>query len=204
MTEKVRRNPYSVVLFDEIEKAHPDVFNILLQILEDGRLTDSHGRTVNFKNTIIILTSNIGAQDIKKKALGFGDAKSEISYDDMKEKQMEALRRTLKPEFINRIDDIIVFRPFSDEDMNKIATLMSNNLVKRLKERGIDVEITQKAIDVIVTKGFNVEYGARPLRRALQSMVEDELATKMLMGEFQIGDKVLVDGEEGKLTFSKK
>ena len=122
----------------------------------------------------------------------------------MKEKQMEALRRTLKPEFINRIDDIIVFRPFSDEDMNKIATLMSNNLVKRLKERGIDVEITQKAIDVIVTKGFNVEYGARPLRRALQSMVEDELATKMLMGEFQIGDKVLVDGEEGKLTFSKK
>lgn len=204
LTEKVRRNPYSVVLFDEIEKAHPDVFNILLQILEDGRLTDSHGRTVNFKNTIIILTSNIGAQDIKKKALGFGDAKSEISYDDMKEKQMEALRRTLKPEFINRIDDIIVFRPFSDEDMNKIATLMSNNLVKRLKERGIDVEITQKAIDVIVTKGFNVEYGARPLRRALQSMVEDELATKMLMGEFQIGDKVLVDGEEGKLTFSKK
>ena len=204
LTEKVRRNPYSVVLFDEIEKAHPDVFNILLQILEDGRLTDSHGRTVNFKNTIIILTSNIGAQDIKKKALGFGDAKSEISYDDMKEKQMEALRRTLKPEFINRIDDIIVFRPFSDEDMNKIATLMSNNLVKRLKERGIDVEITQKAIDVIVTKGFNVEYGARPLRRALQSMVEDELATKMLMGEFQIGDKVLVDGEEDKLTFSKK
>ena len=204
LTEKVRRNPYSVVLFDEIEKAHPDVFNILLQILEDGRLTDSHGRTVNFKNTIIILTSNIGAQDIKKKALGFGDAKSEISYDDMKEKQMEALRRTLKPEFINRIDDIIVFRPFSDEDMNKIATLMSNNLVKRLKERGTDVEITQKAIDVIVTKGFNVEYGARPLRRALQSMVEDELATKMLMGEFQIGDKVLVDGEEGKLTFSKK
>ena len=204
LTEKVRRNPYSVVLFDEIEKAHPDVFNILLQILEDGRLTDSHGRTVNFKNTIIILTSNIGAQDIKKKTLGFGGSSSEVSYDDMKERQMEALRRTLKPEFINRIDDIIVFRSFTNEDMHKIASLMADGLINRLKERGLEVEITKEAIDVIVEKGFNVEYGARPLRRALQSMVEDEIATKMLMGEFAIGDEIVVDGEDKNLTFKKK
>lgn len=204
LTEKVRRNPYSVVLFDEIEKAHPDVFNILLQILEDGRLTDSHGRTVNFKNTIIILTSNIGAQDIKKKTLGFGGSSSEVSYEDMKERQMEALRRTLKPEFINRIDDIIVFRSFTNEDMHKIASLMADGLINRLKERGLEVEITKEAIDVIVEKGFNVEYGARPLRRALQSMVEDEIATKMLMGEFAIGDEIVVDGEDKNLTFKKK
>ncbi len=204
LTEKVRRNPYSVVLFDEIEKAHPDVFNILLQILDDGRLTDSHGRTINFKNTIIILTSNIGAGEIKKGSLGFGDAKSTISYEEMKEREMDALKRTLKPEFINRIDDIIVFRSFEKADMNSIAKLMGNNLINRLKERNLTVEITDAAYDVIIEKGFNSEYGARPLKRALQSMVEDELATKMLKNEFGLGDTVVVDAKDGALTFAKK
>ncbi len=204
LTEKVRRNPYSVVLFDEIEKAHPDVFNILLQILDDGRLTDSHGRTINFKNTIIILTSNIGAGEIRKGSLGFGDAKSTIDYEGMKERQMDALKRTLKPEFINRIDDIIVFRSFEKADMNSIAKLMGNNLINRLKERDLVVEIKDAAYDVIIEKGFNSEYGARPLKRALQSMVEDELATRMLKNEFGLGDTVVVDAKDGLLTFVKK
>ena len=205
LTEKVRRNPYSVVLFDEIEKAHPDVFNILLQILEDGRLTDSHGRVVSFKNTIIILTSNIGAADLKKKSVGFGEeASSDSDYEAMKEKEMAALKRTLKPEFINRIDDIVVFRSFEKKDMYAIAKLMVDGLIKRLEERGVKAEVTDNAINVIIDKGFNAEYGARPLRRAIQSMVEDEMATRMLKNEFAIGDSVIVDAEEGNLTFKKK
>ena len=205
LTEKVRRNPYSVVLFDEIEKAHPDVFNILLQILEDGRLTDSHGRVVSFKNTIIILTSNIGAADLKKKSVGFGEeASSDSDYEAMKEKEMAALKRTLKPEFINRIDDIVVFRSFEKKDMYAIAKLMVDGLIKRLEERGVKAEITDNAVNVIIDKGFNAEYGARPLRRAIQSMVEDEMATRMLKNEFAIGDSVIVDAEEGNLTFKKK
>ena len=205
LTEKVRRNPYSVVLFDEIEKAHPDVFNILLQILEDGRLTDSHGRVVSFKNTIIILTSNIGAADLKKKSVGFGEeASSDSDYEAMKEKEMAALKRTLKPEFINRIDDIVVFRSFEKKDMYAIAKLMVDGLIKRLEERGVKAEVTDNAVNVIIDKGFNAEYGARPLRRAIQSMVEDEMATRMLKNEFAIGDSVIVDAEEGNLTFKKK
>ena len=203
LTEKVRRNPYSVVLFDEIEKAHPDVFNILLQILEDGRLTDSHGRTVSFKNTIVIMTSNIGASELKSKSLGFGSSDSKQDYEEMKERQMSALKKTLKPEFINRIDDIIIFRSFEKKDMRDIALLMVESLSKRLKERGINIIIDDSALDVIIDKGFNAEYGARPLRRALQSMVEDELATKMLLGDFNLGDKILIEGEDGKLIFKK-
>ena len=205
LTEKVRRNPYSVILFDEIEKAHPDVFNILLQILDDGRLTDSHGRTISFKNTVIIMTSNIGASELKKKSVGFGgDSMDGLSdYEEMKERQMGALRRTLKPEFINRIDDIIVFRSFEKKDMYSIAKLMANSLVKRLSERGIDVNITDEALNVVIEKGFNLEYGARPLRRALQSMIEDELATRMLKNEFGIGDKVEITAKDGNLDFNK-
>ncbi len=205
LTEKVRRNPYSVILFDEIEKAHPDVFNILLQILDDGRLTDSHGRTISFKNTIIIMTSNIGASDLKKKAVGFGgngeDAMSD--YDEMKEREMAALRRTLKPEFINRIDDIIVFRSFEKKDMYSIAKLMANSLQKRLQDRGININITDEALNVVIEKGFNLEYGARPLRRALQSMIEDELATRMLKDEFGIGDTIVISAKDNELTFEK-
>ena len=205
LTEKVRRNPYSVILFDEIEKAHPDVFNILLQILDDGRLTDSHGRVVSFKNTVIIMTSNIGASDLKKKTVGFGGESPDgmSDYEEMREREMAALKKTLKPEFINRIDDIIVFRSFKKKDMYQIAKLMANSLTKRLLERGIAVDIKDDALDFVIEKGFNLEYGARPLRRALQSMIEDDLATRMLKNEFGIGDKVEVTLKDGALDFNK-
>ena len=205
LTEKVRRKPYSVVLFDEIEKAHPEVFNILLQILDDGILTDSHGRKVDFKNTIIIMTSNIGASEIKAMpSLGFGTQAEADNYERMREVQMEALKRTLKPEFINRIDDIIIFRALEDKDMSKIINIMADSLKKRLKEKNINIDISEKAKKLIVEKGSNKEYGARPLRRALQRMVEDELSERILKGEFAIGDEIVVDEKDGALTFAKK
>lgn len=205
LTEKVRRKPYSVVLFDEIEKAHPEVFNILLQILDDGVLTDSHGRKVDFKNTIIIMTSNIGANEIKAMpSLGFGTQAETDNYERMREVQMEALKRTMKPEFINRIDDIIIFRALEDKDMSKIITIMTDSLKKRLKEKNIIIDITDEAKKLIVEKGANKEYGARPLRRALQRMVEDELSERILKGEFAIGDDIVVDAKDKVLTFTKK
>ena len=203
LTEKVRRKPYSVVLFDEIEKAHPDVFNILLQILDDGVLTDSHGRKVDFKNTIIIMTSNIGASEIKAMPkLGFGSASQE-DYENMREVQMSALKRTLKPEFINRIDDIIIFRSLQDNDMSKIISVMTDSLQKRLAAKDIHIQVSDGAKQLIVEKGSNKEYGARPLRRALQRMIEDELSERILKGEFSIGDKISIDVSDGKLTFVK-
>lgn len=203
LTEKVRRKPYSVVLFDEIEKAHPEVFNILLQILDDGVLTDSHGRKVDFKNTIIIMTSNIGASEIKAMPkLGFGSASQE-DYENMREVQMSALKRTLKPEFINRIDDIIIFRSLQDNDMSKIISVMTDSLQKRLAAKDIHIEVSDGAKQLIVEKGSNKEYGARPLRRALQRMIEDELSERILKGEFSIGDKISIDVSDGKLTFVK-
>ncbi len=203
LTEKVRRKPYSVVLFDEIEKAHPDVFNILLQILDDGRLTDSHGRTVNFKNTIVIMTSNIGAGEIKAKAkLGFGSSSDETDYDDLKERQMEALKKAMRPEFINRIDDVIIFRPLRKEDMNEIVTMMTDALAKRLEDRDIGLTVSDAAKSYIVEHGTNVEYGARPLRRAVQRYIEDELSELILENKIAIGQNVLVDiGEDGNLKF---
>ena len=203
LTEKVRRKPYSVVLFDEIEKAHPDVFNILLQILDDGRLTDSHGRTVNFKNTIVIMTSNIGANEIKAKAkLGFGSSDAETDYDNMKERQMEALKKAMRPEFINRIDDVIIFRPLRKDDMNSIVTMMVDGLAKRLEERDIGLAVTDAAKNYIVEHGTNVEYGARPLRRAVQRYIEDELSELILENKVAIGQNVTVDvGEDGALKF---
>lgn len=203
LTEKVRRKPYSVVLFDEIEKAHPEVFNILLQILDDGVLTDSHGRKVDFKNTIIIMTSNIGASEIKAMPkLGFGSASQE-DYENMREVQMSALKRTLKPEFINRIDDIIIFRSLQDNDMSKIISVMTDSLQKRLAAKDIHIQVSDGAKQLIVDKGSNKEYGARPLRRALQRMIEDELSERILKGEFSIGDKISIDVSDGKLTFVK-
>ena len=204
LTEKVRRKPYSVVLFDEIEKAHPDVFNMLLQILDDGRLTDSHGRTVSFKNTIIIMTSNIGASEIKNTKLGFGAQSEEKDYEDMKERQMEALKRTMKPEFINRIDDIIIFKSLGKEDINKIADILINGLTKRLKEQNINIEVTDKAKQYVVSKGFNTEYGARPLKRAIQKSIEDSLSEQILMNKVAIGDSVVIDSDGDKLTFEAK
>ena len=204
LTEKVRRKPYSVVLFDEIEKAHPEVFNILLQILDDGVLTDSRGRKVDFKNTIIIMTSNIGASEIKAMpALGFG-ASSQDSYENMRETQMQALKKTLKPEFINRIDDIIIFRALEDKDMSKIISIMVNSLKKRLDDKDIHIQVSETAQKLIVEKGANKEYGARPLRRALQRMVEDELSERILKGEFSIGDKIDIDEKDGELVFQLK
>lgn len=203
LTEKVRRKPYSVILFDEIEKANHEVFNIMLQILDDGVLTDSHGRKVDFKNTIIIMTSNIGASEIKAtSALGFG-ASASNDYESMREKQMEALKQTLKPEFINRIDDIIIFRPLEDKDMSKIISIMVDSFKKRLKDKNINVELSDSAKQLIVDKGSNKEYGARPLRRALQRMVEDELSERILKNEFSIGDNIYVDAKDDKLTFEK-
>ncbi len=201
LTEKVRRKPYSVVLFDEIEKAHPDVFNILLQILDDGRLTDSHGRTVNFKNTIVIMTSNVGAGEIKASRLGFGSKDEEKKYEDMKERQMEALRKKFRPEFLNRIDDTIIFRPLNEEDMGKIVDMLLVQLAKRIEPTGITLSITDKAKEYIVKEGSNVEYGARPLRRAIQKMIEDELSEKILLKEVHEGSSVTVDYDGEKLVF---
>ena len=203
LTEKVRRKPYSVILFDEIEKAHPDVFNIMLQILEDGRLTDSHGRVVSFKNTIIIMTSNIGAEEIKStKSLGFGDNNN--SYENMRERQMDALKKAMRPEFINRIDDIVIFRALEKEDMKKIASLIVDNLVGRLAKNGYKLSVSDAAKDMVIEKGSDAQYGARPLRRAVQRMIEDELSERILKGEFAIGDEIDVDRDGDKLTFAKK
>lgn len=202
LTEKVRRKPYSVVLFDEIEKAHPDVFNILLQILDDGRLTDSHGRTVNFKNTIVIMTSNVGAGEIKASRLGFGSKDEEKKYEDMKERQMEALRRKFRPEFLNRIDDTIIFRSLTEDDMGKIVDMLLKQLEKRLEQTEIRLEVSDKAKEYIVKEGSNVEYGARPLKRAIQKMIEDELSEKILTKEVKEGDLVKVDFDGEKLTFA--
>lgn len=208
LTEKVRRKPYSVILFDEIEKAHPDVFNLLLQIMDDGRLTDSHGRTVSFKNTIIIMTSNIGASEIgKMSTLGFGGAQSSVSedeYDEMRDRQLEALRQTMKPEFINRIDDVIIFRKLSKENIMNICDLMVNNLAKRLKEQNINITVSEKAKEYIAEQGFNSEYGARPLRRSVQKLIEDKLSDEILRGSIAIGDKVNIDFKEDKLVFEKE
>ena len=207
LTEKVRRKPYSVVLFDEVEKAHPEVFNILLQILEDGRLTDSHGRVVSFKNTIVIMTSNIGASEIAaaKAPLGFGTgaSKEEAAYENMKERQMQALKEAMKPELINRIDEIIFFHRLTKDDIEKISAIMFASLSKRLEERDISVTITQAAKDYIVSQGYNEEYGARPLRRTIQRLVEDKLSEMLLSGEIGSGDKVNIDCVDGALTFKK-
>jgi ATP-dependent Clp protease ATP-binding subunit ClpC len=206
LTEKVRRKPYSVVLFDEIEKAHPDVFNILLQILEDGRLTDSHGRTVDMRNTVIVMTSNVGAQNIRKQRnIGFipSDDMAAGEYEKMKENIMEELKKTFRPEFLNRIDEIIVFHKLGDEDLKKIVRLMIDNVSKRLAKQDIYLEVTDEALDFMAKEGFDPEYGARPLRRVIQRKIEDSLSEEILAGRIQIGDKVKVDFKDGKLTFSK-
>ena len=209
LTEKVKRKPYSIVLFDEIEKAHPDVFNILLQILDDGRLTDSKGRTVDFKNTILIMTSNVGAKTIKKqKTLGFGtpdkDKKERDEYDKMKENIMSELKKQFRPEFLNRIDDIIVFHSLNKEDISQIVKLMCKTLVKRLDEMTIKLEMDEDAIDLIAKSGFDLEYGARPLKRSIQKELENELSELILQGTIKSGDIVEATVKEGKMTFEVK
>ena len=206
LTEKVRRKPYAVVLFDEIEKAHPDVFNILLQILEDGRLTDSTGRTVDFRNTVIIMTSNVGARDIvEPKRLGFGAAvvNEARDYEDMKKNVMNELKRTFRPEFLNRVDELIVFHPLSQENINDIAGLMLNEISQRLKAINIELVANDEVKAFLAEKGYDKVYGARPLRRMIQSMVEDKLAEKMLDGEIQEGDTVALQVADDNLEFIK-
>jgi len=209
LTEKVRRHPYSVVLFDEIEKAHPDVFNILLQILDDGRLTDSKGRTVDFKNTILIMTSNVGAKTIKKqKTLGFGspneEDKEKDEYEKMKENIMVELKKQFRPEFLNRIDDIIVFHSLNKEDISKIVKIMCKTLVERLEEMTIRLEMDEEAINLIAKSGFDLEYGARPLKRSIQKELENELSELILQGTIKSGDIVEATVKEGKMAFEVK
>ncbi|MBR3932585.1 MAG: ATP-dependent Clp protease ATP-binding subunit [Clostridia bacterium] len=205
LTEKVRRKPYSVVLFDEIEKAHPDVFNILLQILDDGILTDSQGRKVDFKNTVVIMTSNVGARLITEKAkssLGFGTSQpdADSDYDSIKQKVLGELKNLFRPEFLNRIDEIIVFHKLTQENIESITGIMTNSLKKRIEDLGYEFDITDEAIKHLSQSGYDDVYGARPLRRAIQTEVEDLLADEMLSGTFNPGDKITVDCVDGKIV----
>ena len=204
LTEKVRRKPYSIVLLDEVEKAHPDVFNVLLQILEDGRLTDGQGRVVDFKNTVIVMTSNAGVQTIKKqRTMGFGSADSrEKTYEQMRDNIMEEVKQVFRPEFLNRVDEIIVFHELTEEDINRIAALMLKAVGKRLAERGIELEIAPEAVALLAKAGFDPQYGARPLRRTIQRKVEDALSEEILSGAIHLGDRVSVTVEGEELRFA--
>jgi len=207
LTEKVRRKPYSVVLLDEIEKAHPDVFNILLQIFEDGRLTDSQGRVVDFKNTVIIMTSNVGATLIKKGAtLGFrgSNESEEISYKEIKQKVMGELNKTFRPEFLNRIDEVIVFKSLTKEEIKKIADLMLDEVGILLKEQKIDLEVKDKAREILVKEGYDPNFGARPLRRTIEKLIENPISEKILASEFKEGDCIVINAKDNKIIFSKK
>ena len=213
LSEAVRRNPYSVVLLDEIEKAHPEVYNILLQIMEDGRLTDSHGRVIDFKNVILIMTSNIGARSIQgEREMGFGRAAAgpksseEVSrqMDSIKGRITDELKRVFRPEFLNRVDETIIFHPLSAEEINEVVTLMLDRVSKQVAQKGMDFEVTEAAKAYLAREGFDPQYGARPLRRAVQRLVEDPLAEEILLGRFLANDTVVVDvDEERGIVFRK-
>ncbi len=203
LTEKIRRKPYSVVLFDEIEKAHPDVFNVLLQILDDGRLTDSKGRVVSFKNTVIIMTSNVGASKVNKmQRLGFAAADNAGEYEKMKDDITEELKAQFKPEFLNRIDEIIIFHKLSKEDASKICDLFLGTLADRLKKRGVEVSVSNAAKDKLLEEGYDEVYGARPLKRVIQRRIEDALSEEILMNRVSSGQKVNIDVKDGAFTFT--
>jgi len=204
LTEAVRRRPYAVLLFDEIEKAHPDVFNLLLQILEDGRLTDGQGRTVDFRNTVVIMTSNVGARDLAKgQGLGFTAEKglSEGDHQKARERALEAMKQSFRPEFLNRVDDIVVFRSLSKEELLQIVDLLLREVEKRVKDRGIEIQVSEEARNLLLEKGYDPKFGARPLRRTIQKMVEDRLADLFLEGKFRQGAKVWVETEGDQLSF---
>jgi len=204
LTEKVRRKPYSVILLDEIEKAHPDVFNILLQVFEDGHLTDNLGHRVDFRNTVLIMTSNVGARDIfENKDIGFRKASAETTYESIKEKVLSEMKKIFNPEFLNRIDDTIVFRPLTEKEVKEIVTLMINKLNERLQEQNIQLELTKEALNFLAEKGYDTAYGARPLRRAIQKYVEDPLSEEILQGRFPKGGKISVKKNEDKLLFKE-
>ena len=204
LSEKVRRNPYSVLLFDEIEKAHPDVFNILLQVLDDGQITDAQGRRINFKNTVIIMTSNCGAENIvAPKRLGFGTVENEKeSYNYMKGRVMDEVKRSFKPEFLNRIDEIIVFHPLNKSHMKNIVDIMLKDLITRSKEQmNLNLGVSEEAKEFLIEKGYDEKYGARPLRRTIQNEIEDALAEEILDGKIQEGNTIEVRKEGEKLQF---
>jgi len=204
LTEQVRRKPYSVVLFDEIEKAHPDVFNVLLQILEDGRLTDGKGRTVDFRNVVVIMTSNVGATSMHRATLGFGADDEEDSYEKMKERILSDLKQTFRPEFLNRVDDIIVFHPLNEEHINKIVEIMLEELNQRLAEYDLKVEVSEEARAALVKEGFDPAFGARPLRRVIQKRLEDNISEEMLQGKIAPGDTITVTIKDGQYQFQAK
>jgi ATP-dependent Clp protease ATP-binding subunit ClpC len=199
LTEAVRRRPYAVILLDEIEKAHDDVFNILLQILDDGRLTDAQGRTVDFKNTVLIMTSNLGAQRIQEHARSEGE-----SFDQLKDELMELLGQRFRPELINRIDEIIIFKALTAAQLKQITSLMLDRVSRRLRAQGIQPEFTDGAIEHLAEEGFDPQFGARPLRRAIQRLVETRLSRMVLSGELNPGDRVTVDAKGGELQFEVK
>ena len=208
LTEKVRRKPFSVVLFDEIEKAHPDIFNSLLQVLEEGRLTDAQGRAVDFKNTVIIMTTNLGSRDVSQGVLlGFApENDGETGYERMKAKVQQELKQHFRPEFLNRIDDVIVFHQLTELEIVEIVDLMIASLEKRLADKDIDIELTTAAKALVAERGYDSQLGARPLRRAIQRDIEDPLSEKMLFGDLKPGNIVVVDvegeGDTRELTFT--
>ncbi|MCA9798322.1 MAG: ATP-dependent Clp protease ATP-binding subunit [Cyanobacteria bacterium HKST-UBA04] len=205
LTESVRRKPYSVVLFDEIEKAHPDVFNMMLQILDDGMLTDSKGRTVDFKNTIIIMTSNVGARNIESNtSVGFAvEDDGDAAYERMKSKVMDEMKRVFRPEFLNRLDDTIIFHQLTKDEIREIVDIMAKNLVDRVEDQGMALTIEDEVKDLLAKEGYSPSYGARPLRRVIQKKIEDEVSELMLLGKFKEGDHIVAKAENGKIVFEK-
>jgi ATP-dependent Clp protease ATP-binding subunit ClpC len=199
LTEAVRRKPFSVVLFDEVEKAHPDVFNTLLQILEDGRLTDAQGRSVDFKNTVLIMTSNLGTSDLRKTAIGFAQNSEAVTHERMKAKVNEALKSHFRPEFLNRIDEVIVFHELSLSEVTEIVDLLMKRTITQLSDQGIGLELTPAARTFLAEKGYDPQLGARPLRRAIQQLVEDPLSERILWKEFRVGETIVVDVEESPI-----
>ena len=205
LTEKVRRNPYSVVLFDEVEKAHPEIWNALLQILEEGKLTDGQGRVVNFRNTIILMTSNVGSDTIRKQStLGFSPITDEASYEKARERVLEEAKKTFRPEFLNRLDDLIVFRSFTRPDLIQILNLEVEKVIERLRHKNINLELDDAAKDFLVEKGYDPQYGARPMRRAVEKYLEDSLAEEILRGNVQPGEPIRVTSDKVKLVFNQK
>lgn len=205
LTEKVRQKPYSVVLFDEVEKAHPDVFNLLLQVLDDGYLTDSKGRKIDFRNTVIIMTSNLGATTLRdKKTVGFGQEDPKEGYTEMKDTIQAALKKQFRPEFLNRIDEVVVFHSLTKAELGQIVHLMTKPVIKRIHDQGIDIKVTKTAIGIIADRGYDPQYGARPIRRAIQTELEDKLSAKLLAKEIVPGDSVTVGGRNKQITISVK
>ncbi|AKZ47013.1 ATPase with chaperone activity, ATP-binding subunit [Weissella ceti] len=205
LTEQVRRQPYSVLLLDEAEKAHPDIYNLMLQVFDDGYLTDAKGRKVDFRNTIIIMTSNLGATRLRdEKKVGFGSTSKADDYNAMKALVQETLKESFRPEFINRLDESVVFRSLTKVELHDIVKLMAQDVINRLAERDIQAKLTPAAIDVVAEAGFDPEYGARPIRRALQTQVEDKLAEALLSGELTPDKQVVVGAKQGKITLTTK